>query len=340
MPRTAESAGRSPAIDAVRVLGMLAIVAGHVWWGETARAALYTWHVPLFFAVSGYLWTPGRSLKHELRSRTLTLLMPYALWFLVIAAVTWTVQVLGDTFSLGRAVTSVYGGSFTTAPFSAFWFVTALFFACLAYRLMDRMPLWGKWLLAILALFLTAYVPEQPATLLPLGAGLGLAALIFLTTGETLRRGLDQMSQWTQVAAGSLAVALGVLLVLSGLASPLDIKFLDFGSPIVSVVAAILLSSGAIALSCALLNQVSAKVAAAITLTAQASLVVLFVHIPMLLLAGGAGTENVWSFTWAVLASWAIGLALLKTPRSWPLTGIRTKAKAVIAHAPSSTTHR
>jgi acyltransferase len=324
MLSSAATQDRSLGIDAMRVLGMLAILAGHVWWNDTARALLYTWHVPLFFVLSGYLWVPGRPFRQELKSRTFTLLVPYFLWFFLLAALTWAPQLRDGSFSVGRAAGSVYGGTSLTAPFSAFWFVTALFFACLAYRMIDGFPIWAKWIVAAVALLVTAYAPHQPATLIPLGAGLGIAALIFLVAGQTLRLLLDRMSARNQVLVGILAVSLGALLVASG-AAPLDLKYLDLGSPVLSVTAAILLSCGAVALSIRLLDRVPRVIAAGITLAAQASLVVLFVHIPLLMLAGGAGSMTLSSFVWAVVSSWTIGIMLLHVSRSWPLTGIRSR---------------
>jgi acyltransferase len=60
---------RSVPFDAVRVLAMLAILAGHVWVNGPARLFLYTWHVPIFFVLSGYLWKPNRSLAGEVKNR-------------------------------------------------------------------------------------------------------------------------------------------------------------------------------------------------------------------------------------------------------------------------------
>ena len=52
---------RQPGPDLVRIVGLAAIVIGHVYSAEhEVRLATYTWHVPVFFILSGYLWQPGR----------------------------------------------------------------------------------------------------------------------------------------------------------------------------------------------------------------------------------------------------------------------------------------
>jgi hypothetical protein len=38
---------RDDGIDLVRLIGIGAIVAGHVWSGEVVERVLYTWHLPL-----------------------------------------------------------------------------------------------------------------------------------------------------------------------------------------------------------------------------------------------------------------------------------------------------
>ena len=71
---------RSAAIDSLRLLGIVAVVAGHVWSNELARDLLYTWHVPLFFVLSGYLWARDRSMALEVPNRWGTIGLPYTAW--------------------------------------------------------------------------------------------------------------------------------------------------------------------------------------------------------------------------------------------------------------------
>ena len=58
---SAESAlggGRLEWIDVARGIGIIAVVAGHVWTGGAFRNALYSFHMPLFFLLSGLLSRP------------------------------------------------------------------------------------------------------------------------------------------------------------------------------------------------------------------------------------------------------------------------------------------
>src|SRR3954471_11208136 len=76
---------REPGLDAVRVLAMLAIVTGHLWTSAYwVRPVFFTWHVPIFFFLAGYLWNERRGLLAEVRHRALTILLPFTAWIVVL----------------------------------------------------------------------------------------------------------------------------------------------------------------------------------------------------------------------------------------------------------------
>lgn len=43
-------------IDVLKGIGIILVVIGHVSLGNTLNSWIYTFHMPLFFSVSGYLW--------------------------------------------------------------------------------------------------------------------------------------------------------------------------------------------------------------------------------------------------------------------------------------------
>ena len=68
---------RLAGIDVLRVLGIIAVIVGHGW-GQVdwVRAAIYSWHVPLFFVLTGYFWSSDRSMSDEARRRGDSLARP------------------------------------------------------------------------------------------------------------------------------------------------------------------------------------------------------------------------------------------------------------------------
>lgn len=122
---------RSAALDAVRVMSIIAIVAGHAWTRDRTALAVYPWHVPVFFFLTGYLWSGRRSLEDEARRRLSTLGRPYVFWLIVLAVP--TVVLIGSEAD-ERISGALRGGTQAIQPFTTFWFVSVLLATTLLFR--------------------------------------------------------------------------------------------------------------------------------------------------------------------------------------------------------------
>jgi len=78
-------------IDLLRLVSIGAVVTGHIWATPLAHLVLYLWHVPFFFFLTGYLWTPQRAMSDEARRRAASLAKPYVFWLglLYVMYFTW-----------------------------------------------------------------------------------------------------------------------------------------------------------------------------------------------------------------------------------------------------------
>ncbi|WP_425435832.1 acyltransferase family protein [Micrococcus lylae] len=74
---TRAAAPRDVGIDALRVAAIAAMVCDHLVLPEPLRNAIYGWHVPLFFFLSGWFYPPGRRPIQELRGRWTSVGRPY-----------------------------------------------------------------------------------------------------------------------------------------------------------------------------------------------------------------------------------------------------------------------
>ncbi|MCB4207997.1 acyltransferase family protein [Arthrobacter sp. UM1] len=231
-----QPAARRADVDAVRVFGILAVVAGHTWAYEWSRLAFYPWHVPLFFFASGYFWSPQRrTVRAEALVRAKTVLLPY-LTFLAVLAPVYLLIAVPHTLSAeaGTAVRLLLGGRRLTLPFSAFWFVTALIVAAVLYRLMERIPFWWRGaLFALLAASGALLGSVYAAT--PWSAGIGAASLVFMWFGELARRIEPNVRRPLPVGLALLSVGAAVTLLVR---RPLDLKAGDFGVPLLGVATA------------------------------------------------------------------------------------------------------
>ena len=76
-------------IDVLRGIGICLMVFNHIGWGRMIHIYIQSFHMPLFFLVSGYLWKQ-KAATDVLKKRLKSLLLPYgvfALIYFIIAAV-------------------------------------------------------------------------------------------------------------------------------------------------------------------------------------------------------------------------------------------------------------
>ena len=150
---------RNPSADIARGLGIILVVFGHNWIvqhqpGELYRV-IFSFHMPLFFFLSGVFLAPDKALDATLRQKADSLLKPYAMVLLILAA--WY-MIPQQHFSPDYFIGMLYanGQSILWTPL---WFLPNLFLAQLiALLLLKAFPQFRSsttWLaLLILAMLL------------------------------------------------------------------------------------------------------------------------------------------------------------------------------------------
>ncbi|MBM7503166.1 fucose 4-O-acetylase-like acetyltransferase [Agromyces aurantiacus] len=319
-------ARRDASVDVVRILAIVAVVAGHVWFEPAVRLATYTWHVPVFFVLSGYLSSgrPAR-LGSVLGRRARSLLVPYAAWLLILGLALGAVD---------QPLRLLAGGTALPRGFTAFWFVTAFFVAVAGAAVLDRMPLAGQWGVALLLLAAGGIAGRALADV-PLDAAVGLACVVFVVAGRTLRAVRDHLAR--PVRTGAAMLALAAVLIASGASAPLDLKQGDFGTPVVSVVSAILVSCGLIlvargavdrALS-RLGDRAAERTGALVSRLALCGFAVVLTHAAVLLVMRRLEAAPWLAFAVALVVTWSAAMVLLVTPLAPILCGVpRQRASA------------
>jgi acyltransferase len=309
-----DDADRLPGIDLVRVLGVVAIIAGHVWYTpDTAHLLTYSWHVPVFFILAGYLWHDDRSTSAELATRWRSIVVPYVLWWFIVAAVylIW-VGVEGHSFSSAAyyLVLAVWGGALAFRPFTAFWFFSAFVIAVLVLRVLQGRPAWWAWVLAVAAIVF-CHLATPVAVHSPLAAAQAVGCVLFILVGQVLRRVRSRVGRPGPVGLGLVAAG-AALTALPGYRT-LEIKSADFGTPVLSELVACLLGIGLILLAERVTEGVRTRTGTVITTLAACSTVMILVHgVPMLLL--GTPRSGGWvDFVLVLTASTGPALVVLAT---------------------------
>ena len=164
---------RDSSVDALRGLAIILVVLGHAildsaavlhagpgmvdmgpFWIPLATAwnlplnVLYSFHMPLFAFVSGFvMWPPrGRSVAEGVTSRARSLLVPYFAWFVILYATNWSPHPAGG---FGPALVGALLGR------DGLWFLYALFVSTAIVVCLERVPR-SRWVLSIVALVAVA----------------------------------------------------------------------------------------------------------------------------------------------------------------------------------------
>lgn len=312
---------RSGAIDALRVLGVLAVVAGHIVAGNgVVRDVLYAWHVPLFFLLSGYFWRSGRSMRTELSKRTETLLYPYIGWFVIISVPYLLAAAARRGAEFSAWFEALYGGIEATSPYTTFWFISVLFFSAVLFRALTPLPQWVQWLAAALGLLAGyAYGPLLAQT--PYSFASAAPCLVFLLIGRSARGMVEKVNH--KIPVGLTLAAAGGTLVAIGLSAPVDIKQGEWGTPLLSIGVAAAICFGLILLCEPIFTWLPAVASTGATALAATCLAAVLAH-PFVSWTVQSLDLNKWlEFALVIGLSWGAGLLFRRTRLSVWVNGTR-----------------
>lgn len=233
-PRHRQETGRSTRlgyIDFIRVICIFFIIIGHVW----AEIPL-TVFVYMFMLLSGYLWKDGRELVDDAKKKFKVLVYPYIGWGIPLLAVLIIQLVFFAEISNRGILTTIasvlWGGEKAKAPFTSFWYFTAIWFSGIFYRILT---LWGRLATivgTVVALIAASYWGEILANL-PLGIGVAFCSIVFYAAGHGLQ--ILQRKHRIPMVLSGVTLAGSIYSIAIGLVEPMVLKSGDFGTPFVSI---------------------------------------------------------------------------------------------------------
>ncbi|UAJ81005.1 acyltransferase family protein [Leifsonia sp. ZF2019] len=318
--KTAPSA-RSAGIDAVRVLGIGAVIFGHTFTGHLTHEFIYAWHVPVFFFLTGYLWKRGRTVGDEFVKRGRTLGLPYIGWFVVVSLLVAVDMARSGAVDLSFLGPSGYGGLSARGAFGTFWFVSTLFFAALLYRMIERLPRAVVWIVAIAGLA-AGYLFGGWLASTPLAIGSALPCLIFLAVGTAAREVEPRIPRKPLVGLALIVLPLVVIALVQP--EPIDIKQGLYGAPAVGVLFACAISFGLVLVAQAI--PYPRVLGGLVTELAVVGIAVVLFHPYVLAYSRAHGLPAVGMFLAAVIVPWVVALLLHRTPLSALLIGFPRRA--------------
>lgn len=188
---------REMSFDIAKGIGMLAVILGHMTLPQKMTDFIFSFHMPLFFLISGYFFRASDN-REILYKKTKSLLLPYivtcgmvilfsTLFKLISGASVYEIVANIKMWILAAA----YGSGTYTSFFKwnfhiigAIWFLLALFWAEMIFNLIVKTKwcyIWGT-LIALIGYVTTSII------WLPLSIQAGMNAIVFLEIGYYVRK--------------------------------------------------------------------------------------------------------------------------------------------------------
>lgn len=229
-------------IDVAKGIGIICVMLGHLG-SEMIDKVVFTFHMPLFFLLSGYFLNEKEPIREFIKKKAKRLLIPYYVTggsiciLLILADVVrglWS-EILIDFCNMMIAV--LFGSCFDVTEqihgIGAIWFFWALFWAVLIVRFLGKL----KWrgIVGISLLALCSYVSFS-FFVLPLSIQPGACAAIFVYLGWKLKQ-IDLKRYITNTWLLLFALGIFVLEIMLGIR--VDIAKNMYKMGIVSILGAV-----------------------------------------------------------------------------------------------------
>lgn len=221
-------------LDSAKGVAMLLVIVGHCYWLDVfpnIRAIIYSFHMPLFFILSGMFVKP-LGLADNLRKYSKAYLWPYLVTGLLLLLF-WNVREWGvggdvETMIKDRIVRILWGSGmaqgtemFAKLPsIGPIWFLLALFWATSIYSFLKKTC---SGLTQFLVIMLLAIVSIESIRYirLPLSMQAGMLAVTYLAIGNMIRekdtiRRLDEVNWAVKLICAALFFVILVVMPRNG----------------------------------------------------------------------------------------------------------------------------
>ncbi len=260
-------------IDMLKGLAIILVVVGHNA-SETVSNFIYCFHMPLFFLLSGFVFSP-KDPKVYLRRSWNRLMVPY-IFFTIVIMIPDLLSLLIRRDLLGcckLAYRIIYGGKILRGAYGVLWFVTGLWIAQNIFNLIVARNLS---IYVFISLLVIAYIFSLIRIPLPWNIHVVPMALAYIWIGNLAKRYLTNVNRGGVKML--LSIALLILIFYLRNYIVLDMKNNDYGLTGISLISSVLASSAlAVIVMCMSNIRIVCKVLGFI---GSASMVIMYQHQP------------------------------------------------------------
>lgn len=183
---------RDYSLDILRGFAILLVIFGHIQrLGGVVTDYIWSFHLPLFFFISGMLFRPEKykNIRTFLKSKTVGIILPYILFYLISYAYWILIERHmrgGDISPLQYLIGLPYGtydvrfNNFN----GALWFLPALFTTEVLYYLIQKLKSYTHIILALVSLYVIGYVFRNQLQYVPWGMNVAMLCVCFYGFGH------------------------------------------------------------------------------------------------------------------------------------------------------------
>lgn len=258
-------------IDALKGIGILAVVVGHIWAVEPLHRLIYIWHMPLFFLLAGYSHRrqdDGAFMVRQMR----TLALPWLAWSALLFGLDHLIEGMRGVRPIYPDVMAALNALFLDAaklrgPFAILWFPPCLLVARALHNLLLRRIMPAK-LAPPLVMAALIFAAGHGVTAQGWPAVLGLASLL-PALGFILIGGIWKVRPPVPLSMPVLAmIAIGALAVVP----PVNLKDGAMGWPVAT-------AAGAIAITLCLAKLLALWAPPGLAAIGRMSMTIMFAHL-------------------------------------------------------------
>lgn len=211
-------------VDIAKGIGIVLVVMGHACCPKIPHGIIYSFHMPLFFFLSGFFIS--RQCKNDfytyLKKNIKSLLLPYFYFNLISIAFNYIMSIIFHKELLVGNVQDNLIGIFVGMRFGSpyhhvLWFLPCLFFAkMLAYPIFKLSKIQfggGKFLLAIVTLIIGLTYCKWTKKPLPMSFDASLIAVFFIVCGDYYMKYQAIINKWIKKSGLLLLILLSALFV-------------------------------------------------------------------------------------------------------------------------------
>lgn len=151
---------RIDTLDIIKGVGILLVILGHVSsWYQYQRLVIYSFHMPLFFLISGVVSNPKQSIKKDLKKTFLSLYLPFAVFTLFDLSKYFLSCIFNNTFQITNFLLyslSLFSGISSPYKNVPIWFLFSLFLIKAIFIFINKIR-YSRIILLLILIFCVGY---------------------------------------------------------------------------------------------------------------------------------------------------------------------------------------